>query len=185
MKKAKKVLLLVLCAALLVGASVAGTVAYLTSSGSVTNTFTTGNVAIKLEEYDVDGQTGKQNNNVVTELNDLELVPGRKIEKQPFITVDSDSEDCWLFVKVENGLGSAVSINGMENWENLGSGYYRYPEIVKAGAVIDVFTSVTCDAGLGKANMDALEGKQIVITAYAVQSEGVSADAAFTTVQGM
>ena len=43
MKNAKKVLLLVLCAVLLVGASVAGTVAYLTATDSVENTFTVGN----------------------------------------------------------------------------------------------------------------------------------------------
>ena len=49
MKKAKKVLLLALCAVLLVGATIAGTVAYLTSTTTeVKNTFTAGKVQILL-----------------------------------------------------------------------------------------------------------------------------------------
>ena len=46
MKKTKKALLLSLCAVMLVTASVLGTMAYLTSTDEVVNTFTVGNVAI-------------------------------------------------------------------------------------------------------------------------------------------
>ena len=53
MKKTKKVLILGLCAVLLVAASVLGTMAYLTDTKSVTNTFTVGNVAITLDEAKV------------------------------------------------------------------------------------------------------------------------------------
>ena len=42
MKKAKKILALLLCAVLLVGATIAGTVAYLTDEKAVVNTFTVG-----------------------------------------------------------------------------------------------------------------------------------------------
>ncbi len=48
-----KALLVVACALLLVAASVFGTMAYLTSTDTVTNTFTVGSVAIKLDEADV------------------------------------------------------------------------------------------------------------------------------------
>ena len=54
MKKAKKVVALALCAVMLVVGSVAGTMAYLTSNDSVTNTFTVGNVVITLDETNVD-----------------------------------------------------------------------------------------------------------------------------------
>ena len=46
MKNAKKILVLLLCAVLLVGASVAGTLAYLTSQATVTNSFTVGKVVL-------------------------------------------------------------------------------------------------------------------------------------------
>ena len=53
-KNLKKVLLLVLCAALLVSVTVAGTVAYLTSTAKVENTFTVGKVKITMDESKVD-----------------------------------------------------------------------------------------------------------------------------------
>ena len=186
MKKAKKVLLLALCAVLLVGATIAGTVAYLTAKTTeVKNTFTSGNVAIDLKEYAVDPQTGKKDTtDIVTGLENLKLIPGREIEKNPFVTVPSTSEDCYVFVKIVNGLGKAVTINGMDNWVELDNGYYRYEDIVTAsqkGKAIDVFTSITC------ANVDfsTIAEKTITITAYAVQSEGVTPEVAYTTVQGL
>ena len=54
MKKTSKALLLTICAVLLVAASVMGTMAYLTSTDKVQNTFTVGKVAIKLDEAKVD-----------------------------------------------------------------------------------------------------------------------------------
>ena len=50
MKTKSKALLLTLCAVLLIAASVLGTMAYLTSTDTVTNTFTVGNVKIDLIE---------------------------------------------------------------------------------------------------------------------------------------
>lgn len=184
MKNAKKILALLMCAVLLVGASIAGTVAYLTSQDTVTNTFTVGKVEIKLEEYDVDEQSGKKNATVVEGLANLELVPGREIEKNPFITVDANSETCWLFVKIVNGLGDAVTINGLtENgWTAVTGheGYYQYEYAVGANTVVPVFNSVTCGTGNTYDTLNDISTKNIVVTAYAVQSEGVSQDAAWT-----
>ena len=59
MKNAKKVLLLALCAILLVGATIAGTVAYLTSQKTDTYTFTVGKVSITLTEDKINVQTGE------------------------------------------------------------------------------------------------------------------------------
>lgn len=183
MKKVKKILALLLCAVLLVAASVAGTLAYLTDNDTATNTFTVGNVDIELQEYEVDAQTGekKANATAVEGLTDLELVPGRTIQKNPFITVASDSETCWLFVKIENNLGDAVTINGMDDWTAVEgkAGYYMYKEAVAAGATIDVFKSVTVDSKLEYADLNGIEDKNIVITAYAVQAEGVAQTAAW------
>lgn len=170
MKKAKKVLLLALCAVLLVGATIAGTVAYLTANDSVTNTFTVGKVAITLQEHDVNTQTGLKTSSVVDGLENLELVPGREIQKNPFITVDSSSETCYLFVHIQNNVDEVVTIGAMEGWTAMGQGYYCYNASVDAGTVVTVFESVTCksDADLSKV-VDTKDS--IVITAYAVQAE--------------
>ena len=183
MKKAKKILSLLLCAVLLVAASVAGTLAYLTDNDTTTNTFTVGKVDIELQEYEVDPQTGKktETQTVVQKLEDLELVPGRIIEKNPFITVASDSESCWLFVKIENNLGEAVTINGMDGWTAVEgkTGYYMYNEKVDAGETVPVFESVTVDSKLEYDDLNDITPKNIVITAYAVQAEGVAQTAAW------
>ena len=50
MKTRSKALLLTLCAVLLVTASVLGTMAFLTSTDEVKNTFTVGSVNIALDE---------------------------------------------------------------------------------------------------------------------------------------
>ena len=54
MKKGSKALLVLACAGCLVIGTVFGTMAYLTSTKSVTNTFTVGDVEIKLDEAVVD-----------------------------------------------------------------------------------------------------------------------------------
>lgn len=101
MKKAKKIIALLLCGILLVGASVAGTLAYLTDSKSVDNTFTVGNVHIKLDEANVDPKTGKETEGR-TEAGNTEvlMVPGRTIDKDPTVTVLQNSEDCYVRLKV-------------------------------------------------------------------------------------
>ena len=189
MTTTKKVLLLVLCAALLVGASVAGTVAYLTSQDTVTNTFTVGKVGITLKEYDVDPQTGLKKSPLaeVEKLEKLELVPGREIQKHPFVTVVAESEPCWLFVKVENGLktfeasGETTIANQMEKngWVELKGvdNVYYYRDIVATSTsaqVFDLFTSVKiADNADSVASWSTIETNgNIVINAYAIQSEG-------------
>lgn len=191
MKNAKKVLLLALCALLLVGASIAGTVAYLTSNKTVTNTFTIGKVEITLIEAKLNPQTGaKLTGNEaedVTAMQDIELVPGRKIDKNPKITVSGESEECYLFVKIENGLLGAGTINNLTGWVSINGdanadavSYYRYNVTANASDVIPVFESFTCSSAITEYDA-AMAGKQIIVTAYAIQAEGLSADQAAAT----
>ena len=81
-----KPLALLLALTLLVGCVVGGTIAWLTAqTGTVTNTFTVGDINIALNET-----TG----------NDYHFVPGDKLAKDPKATVLANSENCYLFVKV-------------------------------------------------------------------------------------
>lgn len=114
-----------LCAILLVGASVAGTVAYLTSQSEVVNTFTVGKVIITLDERDVDNDDNKEDNVTVDDVtrdkaNKYKLIPGQHYEKDPVIHVDSTSESCWVFVKVINDIekfevGTTISAQILAN----------------------------------------------------------------------
>ena len=87
----KKTIALVLACILCVGIGVGGTLAWLTdSTDTVTNTFTTSDIDSTLTE------TGATDN-----ANSYKMVPGYTISKDPKVTVSADSEDCWLFVKLE------------------------------------------------------------------------------------
>ena len=173
MKKAKKILALALCAVLLVVGSVAGTLAYLTDKDDVTNTFTIGKVDIKLEEYKIDAE-GKKTAEVVTEQENIKLIPGRKIQKEPFITVDPNSENCWLMVKIENELAAAGTITMAEGWTEVGTntGIYVHNAEHEVGDIVPVFTAFDVKEDLE--DLAAFDNKTIKVTAYAVQKEGFS-----------
>ena len=100
MKTKSKALLLTLCAVLLVTASVLGTMAFLTSTASVENTFTVGSVKITLDEAKVttDGEP-VEGAARVTE-NSYKLMPGHTYTKDPTIHVDAASEDRFIRAKV-------------------------------------------------------------------------------------
>jgi len=113
MRSGKKALLMAACAVLLVVASVMGTLAYLTDTESVTNTFTVGKVQIDLNETDVDGKNG-------TKANEYKLIPGIPQTKDPTVTIEAGSEPSYVFmeVKVENLKELTEVLTGAEYWAN-------------------------------------------------------------------
>lgn len=100
MKTKSKALLLTLCAVLLVAASVMGTMAYLTSTDKVENTFTVGNVKITLDEAKVntDGTLAAPAERV--KANEYKLLPGHTYTKDPTVTVIKGSESSYIRLKV-------------------------------------------------------------------------------------
>lgn len=186
MKKTSKALILVLCAVVLISVTVLGTMAYLTDNAKVENTFTVGKVAITMVESKVDKYgvklTGADAG--TTTANQYKLLPGKTYVKDPTITVASDSENCWLFVKIENGLGANGTINGLavNGWTQItGTDYWKYKETVAANATVKVFDTFT----FGNADPAEYENKNITITAYAIQAEGfASAELAWTALSG-
>lgn len=103
MKTKSKALLLTLCAVLLVAASVLGTMAYLTSSAEVKNTFTVGKVEIKLDETDVTNPTGSR-----VQANSYKLMPGTTYTKDPTVTVKAGSEESYVRMKVTFNNAAAL-----------------------------------------------------------------------------
>lgn len=206
--KMRKVLLAVCCAALLVCVTIGATVAYLTSTDEVVNTFTVGNVQITLDEAQVNPDGTKFTVGGIdvdrVKKNSYKLLPGHTYTKDPTIHVDANSEDCWLFVKVENGIAdieaatntiaAQMATNG---WTKLNDSniYYYNQKVVSSTTVtnVPVFGSfkisdavvggmkpVTTDGvgDDGKLYLDEYKNAQIVITAYAIQADGFNSAAA-------
>ena len=193
MKKVRNIIALLLCAILLVGASVAGTVAYLTSQSEVVNTFTVGKVIITLDERDVDNDDNKEDNVTVDDVtrdkaNKYKLIPGQHYEKDPVIHVDSTSESCWVFVKVINdiekfeaetttGDNAYTDIAGQiaaNNWTALNgvaNVYYKEYEEGQADKDLEVFQGFTLSDEAedidGWNSID--ENTKITVIGYAVQ----------------
>ena len=177
--KAKKVLALVLCAALLVAGSVAATLAYLSfTTDPVVNTFSIGKVEIDLDETDVDVY-GVKDGETPVKANTYKLIPGHEYKKDPVVHVKAESEVCWLFVKVVDEIAAIqdettvadqmkakgwVALDGVENvW------YYNAKVDARTAAVnVPVFESFKIK---GNANVAAYNGKTITVTAYAVQAD--------------
>lgn len=186
MKTARKVLMLILCAALLVSATVMGTLAYLTSTTAVVNnTFTVGKVTITLDEAEVtEYGVEVEDADRVTE-NQYKLVANHEYKKDPTVHVAEGSENCWLFVQVVNGLGQAETTTEgktiadqmtAKGW-TLVSGttnVYSYKETVSANDDVVVFNTFTTST-----NVDGNTTVQpITIQAYAVQADGFGTAAA-------
>lgn len=112
-KTKTKALLMSLCAVLLVAASVLGTMAYLTDSKDVKNTFTVGNVAIKLDEAKVDekGNLVKNQDDTLADRvtqNEYKLLPGHTYTKDPTVTVLAPSVESYVRMKVTFNKASAL-----------------------------------------------------------------------------
>ena len=103
MRISKRSLLSVVALALTIAVTAFGTVAYMTDSDTVTNTFTVGNINITVDEENVDG-IPDENGNIIPERdrqNNYPLIPGLPQTKDPTMTVHAGSEECYVRFRVE------------------------------------------------------------------------------------
>ena len=111
MKKGKKLLIalgMVVAAVAIAAGSIAGTVAYMTSASKVSNVFTIGNVKIHMDEgkVDADGKLLTGSEAARTDSNSYLLMPGKSYDKDPLITVQADTQACYLFLVTRNQISS-------------------------------------------------------------------------------
>ena len=180
MRSKKKVLMLVLCGVLLVGASILGTMAYLTSQDQVNNTFTVGDVAITLDESKVNTNGEKEGQTRVKQ-NTYHLMPGHSYTKDPIVHVTAGSDESFVFVKLENGLKDIVDTTTIEEqiiakgWKLLdGSSNVYYRSVEKSATATDltVFESFKVKDDVGNTTLKNYANAKITVTAYAVQADG-------------
>lgn len=181
-RRMQKMLIMVAALTLVLGVAIGGTIAYLVATTeAVTNTFTVGNIQIDLDET-----TGES----------YKIIPGEAINKDPFATVKSGSEKCYLFVAVTNNLvigGKTVGTPNIDptKWqvvETSGNKTLYVSIVSKDGEtekeIIDaatadvkrpVFTTVTISGtDVTESNIADLSGKTMVINAYAHQSDNTN-----------
>lgn len=177
----KKAMALVLALGLVVVGIVSGTMAWLTASSTeVQNTFTDSDINITLTEtVDTDGN-GEAS---------FKMIPGWTIGKDPIVTVKEDSEDCWVFIKVEESASPKLDDYieykiDTNNWEQLKNGETPVEGVyvvktpcqnIVADRSINVLSDnrVTVKDSVTKEMMDAIddnaEQPKLTFTAYASQ----------------
>ena len=182
-KNIRKLLVLATCALALVAISVGATLAYLTDSEAVTNVFTVGKVYISLDESDTDDSTPDAERDTK---NTYHLLPGQWYAKDPIVHVEADSEDCYIFVKVENGLDGIEADTEMTpaiekqltewfGWAELeGVENVWYKKHTKADETTDyvVFKSFEIAGTTTNTEIAEYADENITVTAYAIQAAG-------------
>ncbi len=156
----------VICA--LLGTTALGTVAWLTATDDVTNTFTVGNIT-EPEVGPTDPVNPDPDNPQTPDVYDPEvdgnifepywvdqskLVPGYSISKDPYVGIGKGSEDSYVFVNVENNFGknvyfainsgwTAVEANGviLEGEKYFSGGLFKYNTVLQAFESDSVWTS--------------------------------------------
>ena len=181
-KKLTKALAATLCAILLVGVAVAGTVAYLTSKDEVSNTFSAGNVTIEMDEAKVDGNGKKLTgeNAGRTKNNAYKLVPARTYENDLVIHVKANSEACYLFVQLDanfvnvaSSVTSTLATNGWTALPDVANVYYKQVDAVdQTDDDYKVFESFTVDSDETNTTLSQVTSTKVF--GYAIQSEGLA-----------
>lgn len=178
MKRKHKILAIALSCVILVTGAISGAIAYLThQTTEKENVFVVGDINLTLEESD----------NL-----DLTLIPGTTIKKDPVITVNADSVDCYVFVtvkKTENfdKFATYSMANGWtkytgSTYDELDEGcdvYYR----TVSSATTDQSFSVLANDSVTVIDFDKSTVKdygstqpKLTFTGYAVQKEGCASE---------
>lgn len=123
MKRNKKPLLIGALAVLLAVLVVGGTVAWLTASSHVTNTFTVGEIKPPADTDDDDDQPDNPPKDPDSETEETKfsgniyeifdkdpiIIPDSSITKKPYIGVGADSEPAYVFAYVQNKMDSSTA----------------------------------------------------------------------------
>ncbi len=168
--------------------TVSPTLAWLSAGTEpVVNYFSGGDIAIKLDEAPVDVD-GKRTDGDRVQENRYKYTAGAALDKDPTVTVLKGSEDCYVYVCVENQLPEALFTLDIDEavWIPVAQSgdctIYRYYAVVEYStqdqALTPVFTAVTVSAALTSADVKELGARTLTVTAFAIQSAGMERDTA-------
>ena len=184
MKLGKK-LLIALCSVVavfaIVAGSVFGTIAYMTSASKVSNVFTVGNVSILLNESVVNSEGVALDRNNRTDSNSYHLMPGKSYDKDPMITVDPQTESCYLFLVTRNQI-TAIEVQGDPDKKTMAeqmvaNGWGIYKDTT-AGSRVWVYCGSA--AGVNPETKQALTPVAVCGTARATAANGTTVLASST-----
>lgn len=190
MKKRKSLIAAGIVMAALLIVTVTPTFSWLSSqSEEVVNKFAGGTISILLDEAKVDTDGKAIAGEDRTTSNSYKYVAGAVLDKDPTPTVLKGSEECYVFLCVENGLSDKFTMNyDTQSWnavsEDGNKTVYMYKEKVNAlesetdVVLAPIFTTVTVAESLTAEDIESLGETTLSVTAYAVQTKSLEKDEA-------
>ena len=190
MRKSQKFMLISSLLAVITMLTIVPTLSWLSSTSKpVINTFAGGTISIQLDEALV-GTDGKA---VVGEgaqrvtANSYKYIAGAVLDKDPTPTVQKGSDECYVFLLVENGLNDKFTMNyDTTSWLRValtGSNtVYAYKNKVNAQKtdvkLEPIFTTVTISQELTAEDIAGLGEATLCVTSFALQTANLDAAAA-------
>jgi len=162
MKKGKKIILLALCAVLLVGGSVLGTMAALNAtSDTVTNTFVAGKIFddgdFKLYEHNLTwtGDTPSLGSTEVITNTNYKVIPNVNLPKDPTVSIDGNTVAVYVYVKIAKSA----------DWASAGLSYGIDTTWTALPGYTDVYyKALDADSSAGTATtLNVLADQQVVV----------------------
>jgi predicted ribosomally synthesized peptide with SipW-like signal peptide len=194
--KKRRIATMVAAVAVVAAIGVGATLAYFTDKEDLSNVVTMKHVDIELSENEVkyDPETGEyvqdDSKEAITAggLTFEDVLPGQTVPKNPTVTVEEGSADCYVRVKVAvvTAADSKITAAQVEaltaslkdqilmntKWSyNEADGYFYYADEMTAGGEAVIFQTVTIPASWD--NATAEETFQITVDAEAIQSKYV------------
>lgn len=187
----KRLFSTILCVSLVLILGIGATLAWLTdTAGAVVNTFTVGDVNIEITEIGPEGQTPNDTGGF-----DYDMLPGDVEVKEPFITVQANSVDSFVFMSLQGA--DALAAFGFElvgidsgDWIRVAGtgsgpydGLYKFvgtvppstvagivPNAASATALTPLFTHIALSADADQEALATATLSDIVINGFAIQS---------------
>lgn len=192
MRKSQKAIIVSLLLAVIAAMTISPTLSWLSdTSDSVVNTFAGGAISIKLDEalVDANGKTVEGDSAQRVLENSYKYIPGAVLDKDPTVTVLKGSEECYVFMCVDNELNDLFTINyDTTSWLKVASNgnktVYIYNSSINAlmtdnDVVLNpIFTTITVSQDLTSQDVEEIGQKTVTATAYAVQAANIDRDEA-------
>lgn len=190
MRSGSKSVLLIIAVILLTCGMIGGTMAWMyVKTEPVSNTFTYGDIDLSLEETDtqIDGDNNRNTNTYVFTETEGDEDGDNAIAKDPTVVIGGGSENCWIFVKIEESANFSdfFTYEVADGWTTLPESGVYFREAA-ASSEAQSFYVLECNAvyakgALSQSALDALDEDSyptLDFRAYAIQKDSSIADAA-------
>lgn len=176
-----RIVLLVTSLAVTASLSLGATFAWLQAeTNTLTNTFTVGQIGLTLDEAKVE-RNEVVGTKRVTNGNTYVLYDGAKLPKNPTVTIEAESENCYVFMycEVSEALEDIVYIEYDDHWMDVGDNIFVYTSDGTTPTIVSYADTDTVLPALLKTveviddcPEEMPEETEIVVKALAYQSNG-------------